>query len=600
MVLAQPFKNMKQPLILFACCWAFLSKAQTSANTWSERFSDTIIKRYQPTINTMTNKGWEYSNSIVLLGMEKVYEQDPTKSAYLNYIQAYVDAYVNASGVIPSSKIMLTLGLDDVHPGLLCLFLYQKTGLTKYKQAAQNIRDTLLLPAVGYPTTPDGGYWHRNDATNFKNVELLDGIYMAEPFLAKYGAMFNDATATDMAVNQTILLYSHLYSNTTNLVKHAWDYDKNTYSWAIPSTGISTEVWSRGMGWFVMNIVEILRYLPNSHPKYSQLVTMLNNLAIGIKNYQDPGSHLWLDIVDSSATATNNYVETSGSGMFIYSLKTAIDSNWISSATYLPIVNTAWTAYKTYIKPYAGTINGITGGPQITSFCPAMGVQNNYTSYVGNRPVSVPATSGTQHPHGYAALLMAASAMEFPLTTLPIKFMEFSARENKNDISLYWRNDNDGQVAYFEIEKKDSPDDYRSIGAVVTNGTGSYSWTDINGVSAANNILYRIKSVSKDGTLDFSKTIILQKKAGLKGKIEVSPNPVKNNLLHLAFNNMASGTYLIMIVNTSGQIAGTKKIEHIGINSVQEIPLSASLTKGYYFIRVTGGGYATQKKIKLE
>ena len=86
----------------------------------------------------------------------------------------------------------------------------------------------------------------------------------------------------------------------------------------------------------------------------------------------------------------------------------------------------------------------------------------------------------------------------------------------------------------------------------------------------------------------------------MKGKIEVSPNPVKNNLLHLAFNNMASGTYLIMIVNTSGQIAGTKKIEHIGINSVQEIPLSASLTKGYYFIRVTGGGYATQKKIKLE
>jgi unsaturated rhamnogalacturonyl hydrolase len=592
---------MKQLLILFACCcWALMLKAQTSGNTWSERFSDTIIKRYQPTINTMTNKGWEYSNSIVLLGMEKVYEQDPTKSAYLNYIQAYVDTYVNASGVIPSSKIMLTLGLDDVHPGLLCLFLYQKTGLVKYKQAAQNIRDTLLLPAIGYPTTPDGGYWHRNDVTNFKNVELLDGIYMAEPFLAKYGAMFNDAVATDTAVNETILLYSHLYSNTTNLVKHAWDYDKNTYAWAVPATGISTEVWSRGMGWFVMNIVEILRYLPVSHPKYGQLVTMLNNLAIGVKNYQDPGSHLWLDVVDSSSTATNNYVETSGSGMFIYSLKTAIDSNWISGATYLPVVNTAWSAYKTYIKPYAGTINGITGGPQITSFCPAMGVQNNYTSYVSNRPVSVPATSGTQHPHGYAALLMAASAMEFPLSALPITFQEFSARENNNGIELFWHNDNDEQVAYFNIQKSDSRGNYQDIGTMVTNGTGYYSWTDVNTANNEKNILYRIKSVSKDGSFDFSSTISIQKKNGLKGKIEIGPNPVRNGVLEITIDNLAGGTYLLTIINGNGQVAGTKKIEHSGINSTQAILLPVNLVKGIYFVQVAGENYATQKKIKIE
>jgi unsaturated rhamnogalacturonyl hydrolase len=591
---------MKQSFITILCCFRlFFAEAQSAANTWSERFSDTIILRYQPTIDKMTSKGWEYSNSIVLLGMEKVYEQDASKIAYLNYIQSYVDAFVNSAGSIPTSKIMSTLGLDDVHPGLLCLFLYQKTGLAKYKQAAQNIRDTLLIPAIGYPTTPDGGYWHRNDAVNFKNVELLDGIYMAEPFLAKYGAMFNDVAATDMAVNQTILLYNHLFDNTSNLLKHAWDYDKNTYPWAVPATGISTEVWSRGMGWFAMTIVEILRYLPSSYPKYNQLVTMLNSLAVGIKNYQDPGSHLWLDVVDSSVTATKNYIETSGSGMFIYSLKTGIMNGWINSTVYLPVVNSAWAAYKTYIKPYPGTINGITGGPQITSFCPAMGVQTDYIHYVNNQPVNVPAPSGTQHPHGYAAMLMAASAMEFPLALLPVKFSKFYANENNMEVTLYWKNDNDAQIKVFEIQKSDGTGDYGVIGSVSANGKGSYSWTDINYGVSNSNIFYRIKSISMDGSVDFSSVIIIKKKNWLKAKAVISPNPVKNGEFRLSFEYLPAGTYKLIVFNTLGQVAETKKIDYNILNPTQLITLRADIGKGIYFISVIGGGYNLRQKINL-
>ncbi|HLY72167.1 MAG TPA: glycoside hydrolase family 88 protein, partial [Puia sp.] len=323
--------------------------SQTEANTQSVKFANAIIGRYQPNINKLTGAGWQYSNTIILAGIEKVFDQVKTASyqtSYYNYIKAFVDAYVNADGTIPQSKIMTSLGLDGSHPGLACLFIYEQTKLAKYQLAAKHIRDTLLLASIGYPKTPEGGFWHRNDPVNYKNVELLDGIYMANPFLAKYGWLFNDTTATNAAVQQIIILYNHNYNSVNHLINHAFDYDKSTYPWANPSTGVSYEVWSRGMGWFMLSLIEVLKYLPHSHPQYSQLITMLNNLSFGIKNYQSSTNGLWYCIVDSPKTAARNYIETSGSGMFIYTLKTAIDSGYISSATYLPVVTKAWTGYQ--------------------------------------------------------------------------------------------------------------------------------------------------------------------------------------------------------------------------------------------------------------
>ena len=126
------------PLIVLFFCLLFLdSKSQTPDDTWAVKFSNAIISRYQPNINAMTGKAWEYSNTIITHGMEKVYNDVTDSVKYLNYIKAYVDAYVNSSGAITAS---LT-SLDRVHPGISCLFLYEKTGLTKYKTAATTLTE---------------------------------------------------------------------------------------------------------------------------------------------------------------------------------------------------------------------------------------------------------------------------------------------------------------------------------------------------------------------------------------------------------------------------------------------------------------------------
>ncbi len=95
--------------------------------------------------------------------------------------------------------------------------------------------------------------------------------------------------------------------------------------------------------------------------------------------------------------------------MFIYSLKNGHRQRLAGAArSILPIVDSAWSGYKNYITTYSGpAINGYAGGPQITSFTPAMGVQKDYATYVSFGPVNVPTNTGagTQNLHGYAATL---------------------------------------------------------------------------------------------------------------------------------------------------------------------------------------------------
>ncbi len=394
---------------LFSVC-LFLAISLTAfsqaSNTWSVKFSDAIISRYQPTVNTMTSKGWEYSNGIILHGMEKVYLQT-NNAAYLNYIKAYVDAYVDANGNVTG----LGTTVDKIQPGVLCLFLWEQTGQLKYKTAAINIKNYLLSTSpVNFNKTADGGYWHKNDG-NYNNVMMVDGMYMLHPFLAHLAYVLNDNSLYDVATFQLLHLGSKAMPTPANLPKHAWDYSK-TKAWANATTGLSTDVWSRGTGWYMMALADVLQYLPTTHPNYNAVLELFQRMSAGVAAKQD-ASGLWWQVVDKGTTS-GNWKESSGSGMFVYALKKGIDNGWLSSSTYLPVCQLGWTGLQTRIGTYTD------GKPQIQIFCVATGVGANTTAYFNLGQATCPTASGTQHPHGYCGILMAASEMEFPIATVAV------------------------------------------------------------------------------------------------------------------------------------------------------------------------------------
>jgi unsaturated rhamnogalacturonyl hydrolase len=390
--------NFKLLLFLMLCALSPIRLLKAQTTNWGVQFSDAIITRYQPTINKMTNKGWEYSNSIILHGMERIYEKTKN-TAYLNYIKAYIDSYIGTDGT--SVSALMEKNLDVFHPGLLCLFLYNETGEIKYKTAAGLIRKYLDT----YPRTASKGFWHKS---NYANQMWLDGIYMASPFIVKYGFRMNDtAFCNKEATFQPLLLNQHAFDPAKNLLYHGWD-ESITATWANTTTGVSPEVWSRALGWYAMAMVDILKYIPDDYAMHDSMQHVLKRVALGIKNYQDATTGLWYQVVDKGSES-GNWIETSGSGMFVYALKTAVDYGFIDTS-YLAVVRKGWKGLQTKIGTHTD------GLPNVKDFAAAMGIKNNYSSYVSSSlKVTCPAATGTQHPHGYCAILMASSVMEYDI-----------------------------------------------------------------------------------------------------------------------------------------------------------------------------------------
>lgn len=377
------------------------TKSTATQTSIGSQLSSDIIQRYQPTINAIAGNGWDHANSVVLHGMQKIYEKN-NDPALLNYIRAYVDDYVNADGSVKG----MYAALDGMHPGVLCLFMYRQTGDKKYWLAATHMRNYLLgtaTQAAAIPRTAEGGYWHKN-LEKYRDVMTVDGIYMAYPFLLHYGLLAEDKEAIDTALFQTLLVSEKSFNFDKGLPYHAWDANKKR-SWANPATGQSTQFWSRASGWYAMALVDMLEILPATDPRHPHLNRYFNSLTQGLVRWQDHKSGMWYQVLDK-VEQPGNYPEMAGTGMAVYALAKGARLGLLSEEADTA-AQRAWQAMQTYIQPYKD------GGLHVQSVAPGMGCQDNYEAYVAIRPVSIPSAEGKQHTHGYMSVLLAASEMEF-------------------------------------------------------------------------------------------------------------------------------------------------------------------------------------------
>ncbi len=260
---------------------------------------------------------WGYAISLYLYGQYLVYLRTSDKK-YLNYIQGWVDNNVDATGTI-NRKID---ALDYMLPGNLLLILFKETGQQKYKTAAESIRKRFDT----YPRTEDGGLWH---ALSRQHQLWLDGMYMSMPFLVRYGAAFDDRQyACDEAAKQLLIYARHLNDPYSGLLFHAYD-ESGKQPWADPVTHHSPIKWCRAIGWYGMALIEVLEILPHHQPQRAELIKLVRQLAAAYEKYQDSATGLWYQVVDMP-TEPGNWLETSSSCMYTYTLSRAIERGYIS------------------------------------------------------------------------------------------------------------------------------------------------------------------------------------------------------------------------------------------------------------------------------
>ncbi|KAF2666910.1 Six-hairpin glycosidase [Microthyrium microscopicum] len=241
----------------------------------------------------------------------QLYPDHPLTPAIEDYIQKSVDSTLET---LADPQNDTKLPLDRLSNGNELINLFKQTTNFTYKDTILALRDSIDYQ----PRNSENGLWYYI----YPNWSYLDGMYSFGPFQADYIKYFGDWLGTKSLdlLDQFYLLREHCKHNNTGLLVHGYDESKKAV-WANPNTGASPHVWGRSLGWYLTALVDTLEVFPfpPHSPQHDSFKSLLNNVASAVMTATDPASGLWWQVMDSPGKE-GNYIESSGSAMFIYAL----------------------------------------------------------------------------------------------------------------------------------------------------------------------------------------------------------------------------------------------------------------------------------------
>lgn len=300
-------------------------KSETQVQSWSSRMSDSVMRR-----NPILPEKWSYDYGVVFRGMEQVWLRTG-KAEYFDYIKNNIDAFVDEEGNIKTYSPSVH-NIDYINNGKLFFLLYRHTGEERYKKAAYLLRSQLNT----HPRTREGGFWHK---AIYPHQMWLDGLYMGSPFYAEFAKTFHEPEAFDDVAKQVILMNRHAKDPKTGLLYHGWD-ESREQKWANKETGCSPNFWGRAMGWYSMAIVDVLDYLPEDHKDRDEILEIFRSMIAALAAVQDKATGLWYQVLDQGGRE-GNYLEASGSCMYLYAIGKAIRKGYLGKE-YLEVAHKAY------------------------------------------------------------------------------------------------------------------------------------------------------------------------------------------------------------------------------------------------------------------
>lgn len=381
-------------LTLIGCC-AWMVYAQLPAPikdpaVMAQRFADSEMTRFPEAYQLDHGKRYffGYAQGVGCCAMLQMWHNTGERR-YYDYVARWVDALVTQDGGIHKYQ-METYNLDFINSGKTLFDLYaearkhetalglKETATTplsssRYKKAM----DLLIKQLKNQPRTHDGGFWHK---LIYQHQMWLDGIYMASPYMAQYGATFDKPEWQQQALHQIITCHKHTYDPKTGLYHHAWDESGNQ-RWA-DAEGHSPNFWGRSVGWWFMAMVDVLDYIPADMAGRDSVIAYVQGLAASLPRYQVDG--LWYQVLDCPKRE-GNYPEASVTTQFLYAYAKAINKGYIDKK-YLKVAQKAYEGLqKTLLKENAdGTLS-------LTRCCAVGGLGGNpyrdgsFEYYIGER-----------------------------------------------------------------------------------------------------------------------------------------------------------------------------------------------------------------------
>jgi unsaturated rhamnogalacturonyl hydrolase len=244
--------------------------------------------------------------------------------------------------------------------GAVPLAIYLQTQDPRYLAVGQGLADKQWTNTTPDGITTEARYW-------IDDMFMITAVQV-QAFRATGNKKYLDRAALTMAA------YLDRLQQTNGLFYHALD---------------TPFYWGRGNGWVAAGMAELLRSLPESHPKHARILEGYRKMMASLLKYQGEDG-LWRQLVDHPEA----WAETSCTGMFAFAMVTGVKNGWLDQATYGPAARKAWLGLIKYLDKDAN----------VSSVCIGTNKRNDLQYYL-DRPRS------TGDLHGQAPILWTAAAL---------------------------------------------------------------------------------------------------------------------------------------------------------------------------------------------
>ncbi|MCQ2492676.1 MAG: glycoside hydrolase family 88 protein [Lachnospiraceae bacterium] len=347
---------------------------------------------------------WTYYNGFMMDAL-----LDLGGSTNTNFANNFYNANINSDGTIANIQSGKTKSgyLDSCEPMRAVFDLLETSNASKYKSAIQKYYN-YLEQQISYSNC-GGNFAHKQDNTttvssSWQNYPIgLDGLYMAQPFLmecakaidagkltlkSRNGSTVSSSTIYNAVFNRFNWIYNNMRNSSTGLLDHGYSVSSGR------TNGIT---WSRGEGWYVMALVDVISMMPNGSSKTS-LINQLPTLFDGLLRYQDQSTGLWYNVTAYNTSLSGNKLETSGSAMFAYAMVKAYQNGWVTDSKY----------YDAGVKAFNGIattkMTGSNGNYSVIDTYKSSGVTTNASGYTTS-------TYTTNEAKGVGAVIMLAGLL---------------------------------------------------------------------------------------------------------------------------------------------------------------------------------------------
>ena len=192
-----------------------------------------------------------------------------------------------------------------------------------------------------------------------------------------------------------------------------------------------------------------------------------------------------------------------------------------------------------------------------------------------NNPANWTETNNT-NPPGFS---LGSFCSFLGLTVLPVTIESFAGKLNSDKTAtLQWKTGDQQDAQNYTLEESADGSSFRTLTTIIPGASNSYSYTDVQ-VATGNNY-YRLKTTELSGKIAYSKTIVINLKAGMI--LSVYPNPVTDKLTVQQFGTARS--IAASLADTKGTV-----LQNLKLTGLQQTINMEGYAPGIYLLKLDDG-----------